>query len=138
MTATQMVGLTLVGVLVTVPAAAQGGFAGDTEGQTIEVRMVDRGPSEFVFEPAEITVRPGDRVVWVQTGVMPHNVEFTAAPESSDVPGLPRSPFLTTRDQRYELVIDDRFGTGQYEYICTPHVTMGMSGTIKVVPAETR
>lgn len=138
MTATRMMGLTLLGVLLAVPAAAQEDWAAEAERRTIEVRMVDKGPSEFVFEPAEITVRPGDRVVWVQTGVMPHNVEFTAAPESSDVSGLPRSPFLTTRDQRYELVIDDRFGAGQYEYICTPHVTMGMKATIKVVPAETR
>lgn len=134
----RLLGLTLFGTLLVAPATAQADFADDPEGRTIEVRMVDKGPTEFVFEPAEVTVSPGDRIVWVQTGVMPHNVEFTAAPESFDLSGLPTSPFLTTRGQRYELVIDDRFGTGQYDYICTPHVTMGMSGTIRVVPAEAR
>lgn len=138
MATTRLWGLALVGTLLAAPAAAQEEFADGKEGQTIEVRMVDKGPTEFVFQPAAVTVRPGDRIVWIQTGVMPHNVEFTSAPGTFDPSGLPASPFLTTRGQRYELVIDDRFGTGRYEYICTPHVSMGMSGTIEVVPAESR
>ena len=99
---------------------------------TIEVKMVDKGPTQFAFEPAEIVVRPGDRVVWTQTGVMPHNVAFTSVPADRALAELPQSPFLTTRGQQYEIVIDDRFIPGVYEYICTPHATMGMTATIEV------
>lgn len=129
--------LVVLGILVAVPAVAQDSWAtAEAEQRTIEVRMVDKGPAEFVFEPAEVTVRQGDRIVWIQTGLMPHNVEFTSAPGAYDPSALPKSPFLTSRGQSYELVIDDRFVVGPYEYICTPHVAMGMRARIKVVPAE--
>ena len=120
-----------------VPVAAQDVAAADApEKRVIEVRMVDRGPTEFVFDPARITVRPGDRVIWIQAGVMPHNVEFTSAPGEYDVATLPTSPFITVRGERFEVEIDDRFGVGRYEYVCTPHAAMGMRGAIEVVPAN--
>lgn len=137
MTTIRGMGLMVLGVLLAAPVAAQGALAGDVRGpQTLEVRMVDKGPTQFVFEPADITVRLGDRVVWVQTGVMPHNVEFAEAPEAGSLEAIPSSPFLTTRGQTFELVIDGRFAPGVYTYICTPHVGMGMKGTIEVLPAE--
>ncbi|NIP80576.1 MAG: hypothetical protein GWM90_15685 [Gemmatimonadetes bacterium] len=122
------------GLLLAAPLAAQGsGPAAELEPATIEVRMVDKGPTRFVFEPADIQVRPGDRVVWVQAGVMPHNVEFTEGPPEFAIAGVPASPFLTMKGQRWELVIDERFEAGRYAYICTPHVAMGMRGTIEVL-----
>lgn len=138
MTTIRAMGLMLLGALLAAPVAAQSARADDVRGpQTFEVRMVDKGPTRFVFEPADITVHPGDRIVWVQTGVMPHNVEFAEAPEAGGLEAIPSSPFLTTRGQTFELVIDDRFVPGNYDYICTPHVDMGMKGTIEVLPAET-
>jgi plastocyanin len=137
MTTIRAMGLMLLGALLAAPVAAQGARADDDRGpQTLEVRMVDKGPTRFVFEPAEVTVRLGDRVVWVQTGVMPHNVEFAEAPEAGNLEAIPSSPYLTTRGQTFELVIDGRFAPGVYTYICTPHVGMGMKGTIEVLPAE--
>lgn len=127
----------LATLLAAVPVAAQEVATADApEARVIEVRMVDKGPTEFVFEPARITVHQGERIVWVQTGVMPHNVEFTSAPGEYSVASLPTSPFVTAPGQRFEVEIDDRFGVGQYEYICTPHAAMGMRGTIEVLPAK--
>ena len=131
--------LGLVALLGAAPAAAQGpsGSAGSAP-RVIEVRMVDKGPTQFAFEPSEIRVRPGDRVVWVQTGVMPHNVQFTQAPSAVTLAGLPVSPFLTMKGQQYEVVIDDRFQVGKYDYKCTPHAGMGMIGTLTVVAAGSK
>lgn len=136
-------GLGVLAVLVAAPAWAQGPSAfSDTDEPearaplVFEVHMVDKGPTQFVFEPAEVEVRPGDVVVWVQDGVMPHNVQFTLAPKGRPADKLPTSPFLTIKGQRFELQIDDRFLPGEYEYICTPHVGMGMKGTIRVVASR--
>lgn len=127
-------GWAFLALLLAVPLAAQAsGSAEAGEPATIEVRMVDKGPTQFVFEPADIRVHPGDRVVWVQEGVMPHNVEFTGGPPSFPIAEAPTSPFLTMKGQRWELVIDERFEAGRYEYICTPHMAMGMRGTIEVL-----
>lgn len=139
MTMRRTAGVALLAMLLAGPAAAQDERAdGESEPETVEVRMIDKGPTLFVFEPAEITVRLGDRVVWIQEGIMPHNVEFTVAPDGGDAGSLPTSPFLTAKGQRFELVIDERFIKGEYEYVCTPHVAMGMRGTLKVVPTPSR
>lgn len=117
------------------PLCGQAPYAeSDREPAVIEVQMVDRGPAEFAFEPADIEVRLGDRIVWVQRGVQPHNVQFTKGPGEYAVEALPMSPFLLTKGQRYELRIDGQFVPGKYEYVCTPHAAMGMTGTITVVP----
>lgn len=119
----------LTGALFAVPPSDESGPAP----VTVEVRMVDKSPTEFVFEPAEVTVRPGDVVRFVQTGVMPHNVEFRAVPEGVELAGdVQMGRYLTRKGETYDLVIDERFGAGKYDYVCTPHSALGMTGTISV------
>ena len=98
-----------------------------------EVWMKDISPTEFVFEPADITVRPGDVVRWIQTTATPHNVDFRAGPDGA-VPTVdtPVGPFLMAPDETYEVVIGDNFAAGTTKYVCTPHEYMGMVGTITV------
>lgn len=100
--------------------------------QTIVVKMVDVSATEYRFEPAEITASPGDTIRFEQAGQMPHNVEFKDVPEGSNLGAAVMGPFLTALGQTYDLVVDTRFVQGAYDIVCTPHQTMGMTGTITV------
>ena len=103
-----------------------------TQGKTVIVKMVDKSATEFSFEPADITVKQGDVIRFVQTSTMPHNVEFRDGPEGTELNGDRVGPYLLTPDETYEVSIDSRFATGVHKYVCTPHEFMGMVGTITV------
>ena len=91
------------------------------------VKMVDISETEFAFQPAEITVKPGDVIRWEQTGVMPHNVEFREGPMAGTM-----SDFLVTPGQTYEVTIAADMAAQSFKYLCTPHELMGMVGTITI------
>lgn len=107
----------------------------DSVPRVFQVEMVDISPTEFAFEPAEIRARPGDVIRFVQTGLMPHNVEFRDVPDGARLEDAKMGPFLMQRDETYDIVIDERFVPGTYPFLCTPHVTLGMTGTIIVEEA---
>lgn len=109
---------------------------GDDQGDVVVVRMVDKSATEFVFEPADITVTPGQTVRFVQTGAMPHNVEFRDLPSGTNLGAAAMGPFLLMAGETYEVTIDDRFAPGTHKYVCTPHEIMGMVGTITVEAAQ--
>lgn len=101
-------------------------------GRVIEVKMVEITPTQFAFTPAKITVKAGDVVRFTQVKANVHNVEFKAIPTGANLGALMFGPFLMTADQVHEFTIDARFTAGSYDYICTPHATMGMTGQIIV------
>lgn len=101
-------------------------------GNVIEVKMVEISPTQFAFSPAKITVKAGDVVRFTQVKANVHNVEFKAVPTGANLGALMTGPFLMTVDQTHEFTIDARFTAGTYEYVCTPHQTMGMKGQIVV------
>lgn len=119
-------------------------FGSSVQAQTVhEVKMVDVSLTEFAYEPASITVKPGDIVRWVNAGTLgqPHNVDFRApmglelSPDDSSGPGIVGtiSPFLMAIGDTWEITIDERFIVGETQpYVCTPHEMMGMTGTITV------
>ena len=115
--------------LATAPAERLTGASGF---ETIVVKMVHKSPSEFVFEPANITVRRGDIVRFVQTSTSPHNVEFRDVPEGTELNGSTVGPYLIQMGETYDVVIDARFTTGEHAYVCTPHQFKGMVGMITV------
>ena len=102
-------------------------------GRVIIVRMLDDGGS-FRYEPAKVRVRRGDIVRFEQAGAMPHNVEFVrnTVPAGVDLAGAWMSSFLVARGETYDVVIDERFADGAYDYVCSPHAPMGMAGVIEV------
>ena len=122
-------------VVCLVAVAVLAAFApqGMRRGQTIIVRMVDKTPTEFLFEPAEISVQPGDTVRFLQTGTTPHNVEFTAGQSGAELGDMRMGPFLLQAGETYDVVIDEQFRAGQHTYVCTPHAALGMVGAITVV-----
>jgi manganese oxidase len=103
------------------------------EARVIEVAMRDDG-GEMRFDPARVEVRRGDVVRFVQEGVMPHNVFFVRnnSPAGVELGDTWSGPFLNRKGETYDVVIDDRFIDGEYEYVCAPHIPNGMKGVIVV------
>lgn len=104
----------------------------------VVVRMLDKSPTSYAFEPSLITVTRGQTIRFVQQGAVPHNVEFKGTPAGARLGDGRMGPFLTSKGEAYELRVDDRFSAGTYDYVCTPHAAMGMKGTIVVDGSEAR
>lgn len=98
----------------------------------VVVKMIEKSATSYAFEPANVTVRPGQTVRFVQEGQVPHNVEFKDGPTASALDGIRMGPFLMSQGETYEVRIDQGFSAGTYDYVCTPHASMGMTGTIVV------
>lgn len=105
----------------------------ETSARTVVVTMKDDG-NQLRFEPANVEVRRGDVIRFVQEGVMPHNVQLVrnSAPSGVDVGEYWSGPYLAKQGEVYEMEIDERFADGEYEYVCVPHLAMGMQGSITV------
>lgn len=125
---TALIAMTTLILPCAAPAAAQE----PDSVRVVEVKMIDKSTTEFVFDPSEITVREGDVVRFVQTGAMPHNVEFNESEEVATLDGVRMGPYLTQAGQTYEIEIDGRFPTGRYPFVCTPHQFLGMKGVLTV------
>ncbi len=108
---------------------------------THEVKMVQRGEG-YHFEPANLTIERGDRVRFITLSGAPHNIAFEAdsipdAAEAALAAGMPdriaplAGPLLLQTGDSYTISFDG-VPAGRYPYICMPHVTMGMKGTITV------
>lgn len=102
------------------------------EGNTVVVKMVDKSATEFAFEPANVVVKPGDVVRFVQTVATPHNVEFKDVPAGATLGVERMGPFLVQPNDTYEVPIGAGFKAGTYKFVCTPHEMMGMMGSITV------
>jgi plastocyanin len=112
-------------------------------GQTHVVRMVgdERG---FRYEPQSITIRQGDAIRWEMISGAPHNVAFDPAqiPEparaqiNANMEGRVAdlsSPMMMNVGENYTISFAN-VPAGTYPYFCTPHLAMGMTGTIVVQP----
>jgi plastocyanin len=124
----------------TTPAAPAGAAAAIT-GQTHEVKMVgdEKG---YRFEPADIKVKAGDGIKFIMVTGGPHNIAFDPATIPADVKpqlsanmpnqqGELSSPLLTNPNDSYTISFAN-VKPGQYPFHCTPHLAMGMKGTVTV------
>ncbi len=123
------------------PTAAPAGAAAAITGQTVEVKMVgdDKG---YRFEPADIKIKAGDGIKFVMITGGPHNIAFDPATIPADVKpqlsanmpnqqGELSSPLFTNPNEAYTISFAN-VKPGQYPFHCTPHLAMGMKGTITV------
>ena len=69
------------------------------------------------FQPQELTVHRGDRIVWVNKDLFPHTVTAPKIFDSGSIASNASWSYSATR-------------SGQYAYGCTYHPTM--KGTLKV------
>lgn len=105
--------------------------AAPAEARQWDVRMVNRASdgSLMAFEPALLTIQPGDTVRFV-VGNRGHNAESVAGMLPAGA-----TAFRGRIDQ--EIVV--RFTVpGLYGYKCLPHAGMGMVGLIQVGRATNR
>jgi plastocyanin len=110
-------------------------------GATVDIKMVgdDKG---YRFEPATVTIKPGDAVRFTMVSGGPHNVAFDPA----TVPAESKNQLDANMDQKISELSSPMmmnpnetytisFGgvkPGTYPFHCTPHLAMGMKGTITV------
>ena len=123
-----------VSALAAAPAAAQA---------THLVRLVaDASKDTYRFEPAALTVRPNDVIVFrVSTGA-PHSIVFEGEGLSPGVRGainsaMPgrsgdlSSPLLTAVGKEYRMVVP-QVPAGSYQFYCLPHRAYDMRGTVTI------
>ena len=122
-------------------AATPAGAMAPITGQTVEVKMVgdDKG---YRFEPADIKLKAGDGIKFIMVTGGPHNIAFDPATIPADVKpqlsanmpnqqGELSSPLLTSPNDAYTISFAN-VKPGTYPFHCTPHLAMGMKGTVTV------
>lgn len=73
------------------------------------------------FQPSDITVKVGDVVEWKNTGSLQHNVIFGGQPS------------ISSQTMQGGATYQVKFTTaGTYSYVCTFHVSSGMTGKVTV------
>jgi plastocyanin len=124
-------------------AAAPGGAAAGQPitGKTWDVKMIGDATG-YKFEPAALTIKQGDGVKWTVVSTPPHNVSFwpdsipsgaAAALQAnmSNTTSQLIGPLLMNANDSYTISFAG-VPAGTYKYYCTPHLAMGMKGTITV------
>jgi plastocyanin len=123
------------------PGGAQGTAGAPVTGTMHEVRMLLDGQT-YKYDPANLTIKQGDGVKWIMVSGGPHNVAFDPAKIPDDVEQvlvanmpnqqMPLSgPYLTQPNETYTVSFAG-VKAGTYDYVCTPHIMMGMTGKLTV------
>ena len=122
------------------PAPTGAAAASPVTGTVHEVKMVGDAQG-YRFEPANITVKPGDGIKFINSSGGPHNVAFDPAAIPADqkdqlFANMPNSldgasPMFTVQDENWTLSLGN-IKPGKYPFFCTPHLAMNMKGEITV------
>jgi plastocyanin len=119
--------------LLVLSARANGQNASSAGPHMLVVKLVEKGGAmPYAFEPAITVAQRGDTVRFVEAAGVMHNVHFTKQAPGAKLGGAATGPYLTTKGQTYDLVIDSRFAEGRYEFVCEPHEAIGMKGALVV------
>ncbi len=109
-------------------------------GATHEVKMLgdEKG---YRFEPSTLTVKQGDAIKFTMVSGGPHNVAFdnvTGPPHDQLAANMGpnqtadlSSPMLMSPNEAYTLSFA-KVPPGTYAFHCTPHLAMGMKGSVTV------
>lgn len=97
--------------------------------ETYTVKMGTDG-GMLKFEPAELSIKPGDTVKWVNNKLSPHNVVFDSTKVAETFAGKANHKgMLFQPGEFFETTFSD---AGEYPYYCEPHRGAGMVGKISV------
>lgn len=126
----------------TVTPAAKPAPVPRATGTVHDVQMLMTPDGHFSFQPADLTIEVGDRVRWTNVSGGPHNVAF----HPDEIPSRAKVLLNAAMPQRMndltgKLLIQPNatyeisfvgLPPGRYQYYCTPHEMLGMTGTITV------
>lgn len=128
----------------TTPATPSSATSGaPITGQRHRVEMVMNAQGEYRYIPANITVKAGDAIDFVNVSGSPHNVAFDPAKVPADVQqtleanmpgekiGPLSGPLVIDPNAVYTISFGD-VKPGTYEFHCTPHLSFGMTGAVTV------
>jgi plastocyanin len=96
----------------------------DDKQTTLSVPQAESGEvivviQDFVFKPAELTVRPGTKVTWINKDEAPHTA--TSVDKKFNSGGM-------DTDDKFSSVFNDE---GEYPYFCALHPQMKATITVK-------
>lgn len=124
------------------PAAAAGEATAAAPTGTIHTVNMVLENGAYKYDPAEITVAPGDGIRYVMVSGGPHNVHFDSlqagnpayAQLNANIPnkmGDLMSNYLTNPGE--EVVVSfTNVPAGRYAFVCDPHAAMNMRGAVTV------
>lgn len=113
-------------------------FAVFTPSAAADTHQIKLGSDKglLVFEPAKLTIKPGDTVEFVNNKVPPHNVVFDAAKNPAKSGDLAKSlshkNLLMNPGQKVTTTFPADAPAGEYNFYCDPHRGAGMAGKIIV------
>jgi len=123
-------------------APATAGTAAAITGTTHEVKMFgdEKG---YRFEPKDLTIKAGDGIKFIYISGGPHNVAFNATDIATDVKpqldanmGADKLAELSSKmlmnANEFVVISFANIKPGTYPFNCTPHLAMGMKGTVTV------
>jgi plastocyanin len=91
---------------------------------TVTVKMgADNGM--LAFQPANVTIKAGDTVKWVNNKLPPHNIVFA----DKAIANKSHDQMMFSPGESYEVTFDT---AGTFDYYCAPHRGAGMAGKITV------
>jgi len=121
--------IALVALLLTVASLAVPATASPEEHfpTTHEVTVTE---SDMVFTPADLSINKGDTVYfhWSNTS-MEHNVSQSSSADSNEYDGQGWRSGDASATVDFNVTFDN---VGTFFYICEPHASEGMKGSIKV------
>jgi len=125
LTALALCALLLTVASLATPATAQ--EEGTTQPTTHEVTVTG---SDAVFTPADLSINKGDTVYfhWSNTS-MDHNVAQSSSAEANEYDGQGWRSGDASATVDFNVTFDN---VGTFFYICEPHASSGMKGSIKV------
>jgi len=110
---------------------AMGGFwPGSTALAATTTIQMGSSAGMLVFEPAEVTIAPGDTVHYEIAGVPPHNVVFDPSNSAGDVSSLSHQSFAMSGG--FDVTFPTDVTPGDYSFYCEPHRGAGMAGKVTV------
>jgi plastocyanin len=98
-----------------------------------EVFTVKMGSDKgmLVFEPANVTIKAGDTVKFVNNKLAPHNAVFDTS-KGAIAKTLSHKNLVFAPGESYETVFPADTAAGEYPFYCEPHRGAGMNGKVIV------
>ena len=114
------------------------------QGQRVHQIRLDANPAKEIyrFNPAQVTARAGDVLVFKVGSGAPHSIVFEGAALSEQAhealngamnrrAGDLSSPLLTTEGAEYRVVVPF-LAPGTYDFFCLPHRAYDMRGQLRI------